>query len=295
LLSVLTSAKHLRVLGLDEGRVCRQLFDRAVTIAAAMDPRLIQQYLDVASTAPISTEQFMSLMLDRLTLDAQKLQTNNLVAIVDLLASYPPAKSSVTAAALGATAAMRAESFDREALTTVLLGLTEMGNHSDDMVLLAERLSADKNGFKSPTQLFEFLQFLAPDALSTRRGQDCVSALVHHLTPQLSADDLTELRSELARLKLEERSVIAKAKARADNVRRDDRDREHRISEAAAFATEGYHMGITSRGGHRGGGFGHRGGGGGRGGPAPPRFQAKPPPPKGKQPFNLKKAQWDLD
>nr|CCC94053.1 unnamed protein product [Trypanosoma congolense IL3000] len=197
------------------------LLGRITVIADTVDIRSVDTLLDILSVLPCDTQEIMEKLLNRLVEDAGKLSIPQVVSILDLLSSYPPAKGHACVASLSFAASLRAEFFDGEALENIVVNLGQLTHFSDDFYMLVGVLQNAKGGFRAVDKLFELLRFCTRDVASDVRGQDMITKGILGLAPTMNDENLSEVRRILLRLGVDDKNVHQMILRRAKQIQRE--------------------------------------------------------------------------
>lgn len=241
--------QHAHAMNLISSEVFAKLHARAVALVPSdggMDVRFLEPLLDVFSLLPFNSAAFMDGVLLRLSDDAGKLQVNNLVSVIELVASYPGAKGSIAVAALALAASMRKEVFDHQSLISVVLSLAQLGQLSDEFYELMEFLCGgggaggasagdqlqhqqqQRKGFKQGSELVELLGFISSSSAAGgvwKTSADFASRFVpvfvraaHDVIPSMSHQEVIEMQQHLRQLAIDDRGLNRRLISRLESL-----------------------------------------------------------------------------
>lgn len=276
LLHVLQCVQHM---GLLSAPVFQAILARATSLAATMELRQVEQLIDVVSVVPFDASTFMSAIMERLSVDAGQLSSSQLGDVLSLIGSYPPAKQHPVVSSLAIAAKMRVEGMSRATLTTIVLSLVQAGYFGLEFYQLADVLMTQRGGLKSADELNDWLDALTRTTAADERMQLIIVTAVKQLSPTLQAQEVDSLRGKLMQLGVKEARAMLRLSERSKTINQNEVQRQ--TEKAAALA---------SRHHHRGGGAQSQGA---RGSGVSPATQ--PGSSKKKQPFDFKRALWDMD
>lgn len=257
LAATLQSAHSMNLL-LNSKHLFEPLAARAVVLARTMDVRYLEPLLDVFSLLPFNSAPFVEAALTRLADDAGQLQTNHLVSVLELVASYPGAKGSTAIPALALAAAVRKDMLDQLSVTSVLLSLAQLHQFSDEFYQLFEFLLVERKGFKAGSEVVDLLGLVPSSAAAAAdtRFAGFVQRAVAELISSLNQEDSVELQKQLHRLGIDDRNLTRRLAARlealnaeaavADRAAAEALLRRNPAAEAAARLNNGGQAGYSN-------------------------------------------------
>ena len=172
-----------------------------------MDCRQIPVLMDLASMLPSDTSALMSQIMERLSNEGGKLSPHEVVTVVDMLATYPPARGHVCIAQLAFAVSVRKEAYDGDAAELLLLSFAKLGHFTDDYFAIADFAFTSRQGLKSYASLRTFLGCLDKNIMIHHKMKAIVTAAVQLVVPALNDEELSQVRKELFRLGAEDRSL----------------------------------------------------------------------------------------
>ncbi|ORC90412.1 uncharacterized protein TM35_000082100 [Trypanosoma theileri] len=202
-----------------------ELLEKTESIVPTVDIRHVDALMDILSVLPIDTGSIMTKLMNRLEVDGGKLSIPQLVFILDLLSSYPPAKGNACIVGLAFAASLRAESFDGEALEQVILNLAQLQHFTDDFYTLVIVLQNNKGGFRSFEKLANLMKSCTQEVVADRRGQEMITKGILGLAPSLNDEELAEARKLLTKLGVTDKNVHQMIFRRAKQLQRESGSR----------------------------------------------------------------------
>jgi hypothetical protein len=203
---LLTTLRHIVALKMLTADVFTPLLQRAVRAVPAVSIGTIEQWLDVMSMVSYPADDFMAAILARIEKDAGKLSPPQLVLILDIIASYPPAKASPAVPAMAFAAKVRMDSLDRDKAASVVLCLAELGYYGEEFFDIAFLLLHERQGFRSVQQLFDLIQLMQRAVVAQYpEVAGILNLAVKQLSPALRPEELDMVRTELRALNVDER------------------------------------------------------------------------------------------
>ncbi len=215
----------------DVPRAIAELVALATKLVATMDCRSIPSLMDLASMLPADTTELMKEMLGRLSNEAGKLSPAEVVVVVEMLSTYPPARGHVAIASLAFAVSMRKEGYDGDAVDQLLVSFARLGHFTDDFFTLADFALTSRHGIKSFANLKIFLSCIDKPSMIHHQMKAVVTAAVQLLVPALNDEELSQVRKELFRLGAEDRSLQQRILNRQQSIKKDRR---------GGFGSKGY-------------------------------------------------------
>lgn len=197
------------------------LLIRVITekIDAALEIREVDGLMTILSEVPVDTTAAMCRLMTRLENDAGKLTITQLVNVLQLLSSYPPARGHVCVVSLAFAVQMRSESIEAAALEDVLLSLGQLNHFTDDFFSISRALFG-KGGFRSFQALYEVLQACSPQILQGEDGAELVKAGILQLAPILNDGELQQCRKLLLEKGINDKTLHQRVLSRAKQLQR---------------------------------------------------------------------------
>lgn len=225
------------------------------SVPTAMQVRQLDGIMNILSEVPVDTSEAMDLMMQRLEKDAGKLAIPQLMNILQLLSSYPPAKGHVCIVSLSFAASMRGDSIEAAVLEDILVSLSQLQHFTDDFFDLV-RILFKKGGFKKFETLQSILSECTPEVLKSNEGAELAKNGILQLAPILNDQELQQCRKLLLEKGIDDKALQQRVMNRAKQLQRGGGDGGYNL-----------HYSGSSGGGHRrnAGGAGYGSGGGNRG------------------------------
>ena len=180
-----------------------------------MDPRNISIVMDVCSQVAIKSEGLMEVLMSRASDCVHVLGAGQLGDILEVCATYPPAREHRMVAILGKQASRRLDHLGPGPLAKAVHGLAMLGYDNNDFYLEASAVY-HRWGYKDFSQLEPILIGLCINAGVEQRS---VLILASHLAPmasQMSLPEIERANRYMNRLQCEDERVYRKL---ADRVR----------------------------------------------------------------------------
>lgn len=185
------------------------LTERLTDLAPDMELRNIDRAMDLLSMVPMHlSESCMRALLHRLESEAGRLSVGQLVYILHLLSSYPPAKGDVAVVSLAYAASLRASALDVESLESVVVSLAMLQLFTDDFFTVAHVLQAQKGGMRNFASLLQLLEHLTPEVAATRRGLGMLGSVVSTMAPVMREEEVLTCRRALLKLGVQDPDVL---------------------------------------------------------------------------------------
>ncbi|CAG9584025.1 hypothetical_protein_-_conserved [Leishmania major strain Friedlin] len=199
----------------------QQLVERLTELAPTMDMCLMDRVMDLLSMVPMdmSTKCMMSI-LARLVDEAGHLSVRQVVFILQLLSTYPPAKGHTAVVSMAYAASVRASSMDTESLESVVISLAMLQLYTDDFFTIAHVLQAQKGGMRSFAAVQELLRHCTSEMAATKRGLGMLANVIFTVAPMLSDEELASCRRALVNLGVQDRNVLQGIFAKAKKLHR---------------------------------------------------------------------------
>ncbi|CBZ38936.1 hypothetical protein, conserved [Leishmania donovani] len=199
----------------------QQLVERLTELAPTMDVCLMDRAMDLLSMVPMdmSTKCMMSI-LARLVGEAGHLSVRQVVFILQLLSTYPPAKGHTAVVSMAYAASIRAPSMDTESLESVVISLAMLQLYTDDFFTIAHVLQAQKGGMRSFAAVQELLRHCTSEMAATERGLGMLANVICTVAPMLNDEELASCRRALVNLGVQDRNVLQGIFARAKKLHR---------------------------------------------------------------------------
>ncbi|GET93575.1 hypothetical protein, conserved [Leishmania tarentolae] len=187
----------------------QQLVERLTELASTMDVCHLDRAMDLLSMVPMDmSTKCMMLILTRLGDEAGRLSVRQVVFILQLLSTYPPAKGHTAVVSLAYVASVRAPSMDAESLESIVLSLAMLQLYTDDFFAIAHVLQAQKGGMRSFAALQELLQHCTSEMAATKRGLGMLANIICTLAPVLNDEELSSCRRALVNLGVHNHDVL---------------------------------------------------------------------------------------
>jgi hypothetical protein len=228
LMPILFTLVDLRVTPTTEGvpPLIEALNDRLTTI----DHANLFSVVEFLSVYPCSgSEGMMSKVLCRLENDCGRLTVPHFVGVLEMIASYPPAKGHPCLARFAFAAQTLKETLDADALERIIGCLLESEQLSDDFFLLCEFAHAHRQGVaRNTTSLMHLFQVTSPRAAADARWKRILVRAVEGLAAILREDELSSIRAEVTRLGIQDPNLQQKIFGRMRNLQKEAGARKQR-------------------------------------------------------------------
>jgi hypothetical protein len=177
------------------------LLGRLDDLVPVMDLRNIEFLVDTVSMIPVDTSAIMNKVMDRITIDASKINTLSAQRISELLAQYPPAGEHPCMAALCMATCLRKESLDPEGVESLVLSFASAHLFTNRYYCeIVDFCLENRNGLRSLSSLARFLEVAA---LTQSNGalklpspaEEIAAKFIQKLVGQLTDEELNQLRS----------------------------------------------------------------------------------------------------
>ncbi|KAG5465060.1 hypothetical protein LSCM4_00512 [Leishmania orientalis] len=199
----------------------QELVDRLTEVAPTMDIGNVDRAMDLLSMVPMDmSNTCMMLMLEKLVDEAGRLSVGQVVFILQLLSSYPPAKGHAAVVSIAYAASIRAPSMDTESLESVIISLAMLQLFTDDFFTIAHVLQTQKGGMRSFAALQELLRHCTAEMAATKRGLGMLANMICTLAPMMNHEELTSCRHALEALGVQDRDVLQSIFATAKQLHR---------------------------------------------------------------------------
>ncbi|KAG5488902.1 hypothetical protein JIQ42_00520 [Leishmania sp. Namibia] len=199
----------------------QELVDRLTEVAPTMDIGNVDRAMDLLSMVPMDmSNTCMMLMLAKLVDEAGRLSVGQVVFILQLLSSYPPAKGHAAVVSIAYAASIRAPSMDTESLESVIISLAMLQLYTDDFFTIAHVLQTQKGGMRSFAALQELLRHCTAEMAATKPGLGMLANVICTLAPMMNHEELTSCRHALVALGVQDRDVLQSIFAKAKQLHR---------------------------------------------------------------------------
>ncbi|CBZ26335.1 LOW QUALITY PROTEIN: conserved hypothetical protein [Leishmania mexicana MHOM/GT/2001/U1103] len=199
----------------------QQLVERLTELAPTMDVCHMDRAMDLLSMVPMEmSTKCMMLILARLVDEAGRLSVRQVVFILQLLSTYPPAKGHTAVVSMAYAASVRAPSMDTESLESVFISLAMLQLYTDDFFTIAHVLQTQKGGMRSFAAVQELLRHCTSEMAATKRGLGMLANVICTLAPMLNDEELASCRRALVSLGVQDRDVLQGIFARAKKLHR---------------------------------------------------------------------------
>ncbi|KAG5464326.1 hypothetical protein LSCM1_00508 [Leishmania martiniquensis] len=199
----------------------QELVGRLTEAAAVMDIGSVDRAMDLLSMVPMDmSSKCMMLLLARLADEAGRLSVRQIVFILQLLSTYPPAKGHAAVVSIAYAASIRAPSMDAESLENVVISLAMLGLFTDDFFTIAHVLQLQRGGIRSFVAVQALLQHCTAEMAATKRGLGMLANVICTLAPMLNDEELASCRQALVTLGVQDRIVLQNIFAKAKQLHR---------------------------------------------------------------------------
>lgn len=188
-------------------------------VQTSLPIRHMDGMMNILSEVPVDTTEAMDLMMQRLEKDAGKLAIPQLMNVLQLLSTYPPAKGHVCIVSLSFAASMRGDSIEAAVLEDMLVSLAQLQHFTDDFFDLVNILFK-KGGFKKFETLESILSQCPPEVLKTNDGAELAKNGILQLAPILNDQELQQCRKLLLEKGIDDKALQQRVMNRAKQLQR---------------------------------------------------------------------------
>lgn len=189
------------------------------SVPTTLQVRQIDTIMDILSEVPVDSTETMNLLMNRLEKDAGKLGIPQLMNVLQLLSSYPPAKGHICVVSLSFAASMRGESIEAGVLEDILVSLSQLQHFTDDFFNLV-RVLFKKGGFKKFETLETILSQCPAAVLQSDEGAELAKNGILQLAPILNDQELQQCRKLLLDKGIDDKVVQQRIMNRAKQLQR---------------------------------------------------------------------------
>ncbi|KPI88995.1 hypothetical protein ABL78_1879 [Leptomonas seymouri] len=199
----------------------KELIERLTFLAPAMDLRHVDHAMDLLSSVPLHmSTDCMRVFLKRLENESGMLTVRQLMFVLHLLSTYPPAKGEVAVVSLAYACAIRAKSMDAETLETIVISLAMLQLFTDDFFSIAKVLQVQKGGMRSFAQLQVLFDCCTTEMVALPHGLGMLTSIICTLAPTLNDEEISYCRKALVKLGVGDREVLQNIFTKAKRAQR---------------------------------------------------------------------------
>ncbi|CCW69902.1 unnamed protein product [Phytomonas sp. Hart1] len=197
---ILQAAVNLRIPS--SSKCYPMLLSRAeMLVEKSLELHLIDSLMDTISLLPLDSTALMASVMARLDHDAGKLSNPQLVQIISLLSTYPPAKDHICIVSLSFTASVRKDSFDASGMESIIVSLSCLTHFTEDFFNIFEMLQLSKGGFRQLSSLLTVLESFTKEIVwSEKRVQELISQAVMTFVPEMNEEEVRHCKKILMKL-----------------------------------------------------------------------------------------------
>ncbi|CUI14233.1 membrane-associated protein, putative, partial [Bodo saltans] len=149
--------------------------------------------------------------------------------VLEMIASYPPARGHPCMARIAFAAQNLKETFDADGLERIIGCLLEAEQLSDDFFTICEFAHVHRQGVaRNTTSLMHLLQVTSPKAAADVRWKRILIRAVEALAAILREDELSSIRAEVTRLGIQDPNLQQKIFGRMRNLQKEAGARKQR-------------------------------------------------------------------
>lgn len=188
-----------------------------------MDHHHLYSVVEFMSVYSCTTgDVIMSSVLARLEHDCAKLTVPHFVGVLEMIASYPPARGHPCLARCAFAAQSLKETLDADALERIIGCLLEVEQLSDDFFSICEFAHTQRQGVaRNTTSLMHLFQVTSPAAAAHPQWRRVLVRAVESLAAILRVDEMSSIRAEMARLGIHDPNLQQKMFGRMRSLQKE--------------------------------------------------------------------------